>query len=63
MDARKLNHLGFTAFLLIMMLVSGCTVGPDFEEPVVQSPGSYRTTPDTAESEADLKWWKLFNDP
>ena len=63
MDTRKLNHLGFTPFLLIMMLVSGCTVGPDFEEPVTESPGSFRTTPDKVEREAEFEWWQLFNDP
>jgi len=63
MNTYKLNYLGFTLFSLIMMLVSGCTVGPDFEEPAVESPGSYRTKPDTTEDDADLKWWQLFNDP
>jgi multidrug efflux system outer membrane protein len=65
MNTRKLNHLGFAPFLLIMMLVSGCTVGPDFEEPVVESPESYRTTADkvAVAQQADLKWWELFDDP
>jgi len=63
MHPRNLNHLAFTPLLLIMMLISGCTVGPDFEEPVVQSPGSFRTTPDTVDRETEVKWWQLFNDP
>ncbi|MCZ6723869.1 MAG: efflux transporter outer membrane subunit [Gammaproteobacteria bacterium] len=54
---------GLTSFVLILALVSGCTLGPDFEEPVVDSPGSYRTQVTQIEDLADLKWWELFDDP
>jgi multidrug efflux system outer membrane protein len=63
MSTRKLTFREFTPFILIMILVSGCTVGPDFEEPVVQSPETYRTPVKLVEDDADLKWWKHFNDP
>jgi multidrug efflux system outer membrane protein len=65
MNTRKWNYLGLTPFFLIMILVSGCTVGPDFEEPVVQSPESYRSPAKLAETGdlVDLRWWELFDDP
>jgi len=49
--------------ILVLLLIPGCTVGPDFEEPVVESPNTYRTPVEQAEYDADLKWWHLFNDP
>ena len=49
--------------LLAFMLVSGCAVGPDFEKPVVETPVQYRSKTMPMESEVNLEWWKLFNDP
>ncbi len=54
---------GFTSFVLGLFLLSGCAVGPDFNEPVVEVPDSYRTLSMVAEAVSDLKWWELFDDP
>jgi multidrug efflux system outer membrane protein len=43
--------------------VSGCAVGPDFTEPVVQTPEAYRTGHACRTLLTDLKWWSLFDDP
>ncbi len=52
------------AILLIALLFQGCTVGPDFTPPQIQTPDTFRSTlkgdPTTA---SDLKWWELFDDP
>ncbi|MHC4742952.1 MAG: efflux transporter outer membrane subunit [Planctomycetota bacterium] len=47
--------------LLALALLAGCTIGPDFEKPVMETPASFRF----AESsfDASLEWWELFNDP
>ena len=47
------------------ILLTGCTLGPDYLRPQVLVPDNYRdaTGPTTAESLADLPWWELFQDP
>ena len=51
------------SLVLILSLISGCTQGPDYEEPVVESPETYRTQVTQFEDLTDLKWWELFDDP
>ena len=54
------------AIVLCLGLASGCTQGPDYQQPVVQIPPAYRfddpglrTTTATDEAE----WWNAFGDP
>jgi outer membrane protein, multidrug efflux system len=51
--------------LVIALLLSGCTLGPDYLRPNFLIPNSHRgsVTPAQAESLADIPWWELFNDP
>ena len=50
-------------------LVAGCTVGPNYHRPAVQSPAAYRDLSENpqvqaqAASYADLPWWQVFQDP
>lgn len=50
----------------IVLLFTGCAVGPNYHRPVVQTPAAFRTpTPVSAaesSSLADLKWWEVFKD-
>jgi multidrug efflux system outer membrane protein len=62
MTLHTLRRKLFTPFVLILML-SGCAVGPDFKEPVAQVPDGYRTEGLPAAPAKDLKWWELFEDP
>ena len=50
-------------FALLISIVSGCALGPDFKEPVVEAPEAYRTPVMPADPAGDLKWWALFDDP
>lgn len=50
-------------FALVILLVGGCALGPDFQEPVVVAPEAYRTRVMPADAASDLKWWALFDDP
>jgi multidrug efflux system outer membrane protein len=55
------------AVLIAAGWVTGCTVGPNYHRPAVQTPQAFRA-PDPlpapqAESFADLKWWEVFKDP
>ena len=54
------------------LLLAGCTVGPDFQQPSLWSPASwFSARPNPARLEAsmpvaepvDAEWWKNFNDP
>ena len=46
-----------------LILFTGCAVGPDFKDPVVAAPESYRTQVMPSDAVTDLKWWALFDDP
>src|ERR1700676_1816756 len=52
--------------VLAAILLSGCTVGPNYHRPAVQTPQTYRApTPlpaPEAASLADLKWFEVFKD-
>ena len=61
--------IGFTASVLASTLIVGCSVGPNYHRPVVQTPTSFRDLSDNpqaqaqAASYADLPWWQVFQDP
>ena len=50
-------------FALMILLVGGCALGPDFKDPVVVAPEAYRTRVMPTDAAKDLKWWALFDDP
>jgi outer membrane protein, multidrug efflux system len=49
--------------------LAGCTVGPNYHRPAIQTPTAYRDlsenpqVPAQAASYADLPWWQVFQDP
>ncbi len=54
------------AVSLSVILLAGCTVGPNYRRPLVKTPENFRA-PDPlpapqAASLADLKWWEVFKD-
>src|SRR5258706_2933715 len=54
------------AGVLAIGLMAGCTVGPNYRRPAVQTPQTFRApaplpAPEAA-SLADLKWWDVFQD-
>ena len=64
------------ALVTILLLVIGCSVGPKYVRPPVQSPQSYKELPQTTSDGSDVfqtaqpkdgttrgKWWEEFNDP
>jgi multidrug efflux system outer membrane protein len=45
------------------LILGGCAVGPDFEEPRIASPETWRAgLPDDSPSAANLPWWEFFQD-
>jgi outer membrane protein, multidrug efflux system len=55
--------------MMTAVLFAGCTVGPNYHRPVVQTPGTFRDlseptqVPPQVASYADLPWWQVFQDP
>jgi len=60
MPVSVLRHL---APSFLVLLASGCMVGPDYQRPDVDMPQAYIGDTATGESVADLHWWQLFRDP
>jgi len=60
---RKFCHL---AFILGLLLLNACTVGPKYKRPPVQVPDTFRASaPDASSAAASLgdeKWWAVFQD-
>ncbi|MBU8976047.1 efflux transporter outer membrane subunit [Lysobacter sp. MMG2] len=49
-----------TALLLFSL---GCTLGPDYVRPTIDTPDAWRIAPGEAEDLANTQWWTTFNDP
>ncbi|MFZ3215695.1 MAG: efflux transporter outer membrane subunit [Candidatus Acidiferrales bacterium] len=53
----------------LALCFTGCTVGPNYKRPDVNTPSTYRADPaagagaPSAESIGDAKWWTVFQDP
>lgn len=53
------------AALGLVLLLSGCPVGPNYVRPESDPPADFygQTQPPAPESLADLPWWEVFSDP
>jgi multidrug efflux system outer membrane protein len=49
--------------LLVVLLLGGCAVGPDYKRPAVDIPQSFRFEDKGARDLANTTWWKQFDDP
>ncbi len=48
--------------IILVLLLSACAMGPDYERPEVPVPQEYDEPSIPGESIANLKWWELFQD-
>jgi multidrug efflux system outer membrane protein len=60
------NSESTIAAVAATIVLTGCTVGPNYQRPLLKTPDSFRA-PDPlpaqqATSLADLKWWEIFKD-
>ncbi|MGI9307764.1 MAG: efflux transporter outer membrane subunit [Gammaproteobacteria bacterium] len=53
MILRRLSYVG-------VLVLAGCAIGPDYEEPEVPVPEAYREPVESGKSIANLRWWELF---
>lgn len=49
--------------VLLLMLLTGCTVGPDYIRPDTTSPSRWNVDYQSAAGLADSEWWGKFGDP
>jgi multidrug efflux system outer membrane protein len=49
--------------VLVAATVAGCTVGPDYARPTVDTPAAWRIDYPKAAEVANTKWWEQFGDP
>ena len=48
----------------LLVLLSGCTVGPNYRQPQVNAPAVFRGSSGAQQASlADLPWWDIFKDP
>ena len=49
--------------VVLVLLVAGCALTPDYERPVLDAPEAWREPGADGESIANLAWWELYQDP
>ena len=49
--------------LAVVLLLAGCTVGPDWQQPKVETPPAWRIDYAQARELANARWWQAFGDP
>jgi outer membrane protein, multidrug efflux system len=63
MILRTASRIGTIYLLAFVVVLSGCTVGPNYKRPAVNTPPTFRGAPADANSTASLadqKWTEVF---
>lgn len=53
----------FLSLTLILLLLAGCVVGPDYKQTKVDMPEKWRFTDAEASDVVNTRWWTQFDDP
>ena len=48
---------------IVLAAVTGCTVGPDYKRPEIDTPKAFRIEVKDSKDLANTAWWKQFQDP
>ncbi|MEE8135561.1 MAG: hypothetical protein V3T52_00150, partial [Thermodesulfobacteriota bacterium] len=57
----KIKSFNTVILLTVLVLLTGCLVGPDFEQPAMEDlPDEFRFSTQSDQEEVNLKWWELF---
>ena len=59
------KNMAKAIILFTTLIMAGCMMGPNFENPDLTAPETFRfaETVKKAEIDVNLKWWELFSDP
>ncbi|MGB5717494.1 MAG: efflux transporter outer membrane subunit [Gammaproteobacteria bacterium] len=49
--------------IIALITVTGCTVGPDYVKPEIDTPDEWRYSIDDASGTVNARWWEQFHDP
>ena len=49
--------------LMILLILSACAIGPDYEKPEIDTPETWRFTDAEASDVVNSRWWTQFDDP
>ena len=61
---RRLNRISLCVFYIFLLIITGCTVGPNYKPPQAAVPSSWIGTAGQTTAAVDLvHWWTGFNDP
>ncbi len=63
MIVQKIKKLLKIITPIVIVSLTGCMMGPDFQKPAIETPDHYRFADAQAETVVNLKWWELFKDP
>ena len=59
----RINNGEFLGLVLIVGLLAGCAVGPNYKRPAIDSPPAFRTVNETTNAAySDLAWWEVYKD-
>jgi multidrug efflux system outer membrane protein len=51
------------ALVVVLVTVTGCTVGPDYVKPELDTPDDWRFRIEDATGTVNTQWWEQFDDP
>ena len=51
------------AAAVLIIVLGGCMVGPNYRRPPVETPAAFRFEPLDAKATANTRWWEQFGDP
>ena len=63
MRSQRVDNMRRLIIFAFTILLTGCTVGPDYVRPIVDVPTSFRYGDKEVQYTANTEWWKEFHDP
>jgi len=63
MRSQRVDNMRRLIIFAFTILLTGCTVGPDYVRPIVDVPTSFRYRDKEVQDTANTEWWKQFHDP
>lgn len=58
-----MNAHTVVALLLLAGIAAGCSLGPSYSRPEIDTPAEFRHATMEPDSAVNLRWWELFDDP
>jgi len=58
-----MRRTGLSAFGLLLLLLAGCALTPDYQRPELGVPANWERSEVADESIANTPWWEIYDDP